>query len=52
MKVLSSHPFRFGSDFRVYRSFGNRFPQATAPDFSFGSTYTRGPLDTAAAAPR
>jgi hypothetical protein len=50
-KVQGAHNIRFGGDLRVYRSFGNRFPQATAPDFSFGTFYTQGPFDNSPAAP-
>jgi len=45
------HGLRFGGDFRVYRAFENRYPLGTAPDFSFSTTYTRGPLDSSSAAP-
>lgn len=50
-KVAGPHNLKFGSDFRVYRSFGNRFPQSTAPDLSFSSFYTQGPFDNSSAAP-
>jgi hypothetical protein len=50
-KVQSAHTLRFGADFRVYRSFGNRFQQSTAPDLSFGTGYTQGPLDNSASSP-
>ena len=50
-KVLSKHNLKFGADARVYRSFGNRFPRSTAPDFSFGTAYVLGPLDNSPAAP-
>ena len=50
-KVQGAHTAKFGVDFRVYRSFGNRFPQSTAPDLSFGTAYTQGPFDNSAAAP-
>jgi len=50
-KLQGNHNLKFGADFRVYRAFGNRFPQSTAPDFNFSNLYTRGPLDNAAAAP-
>ena len=50
-KMAGPHSLKFGADFRVYRSFGNRFPQSTAPDLSFGSYYTQGPLDNSPAAP-
>jgi hypothetical protein len=43
------HALRWGADFRTYRSFGNRYPLETAPDFSFSTNYTRGPLDSSGA---
>jgi len=43
------HAVKFGADFRTYRSFGNRYPLETSPDFAFGTTYTRGPLDSSGA---
>jgi hypothetical protein len=45
------HGLRFGGDFRTYRAFERRYPLETAPDFSFSTTYTRGPLDTSGASP-
>ena len=50
-KLVGRHSLRFGSDFRIYRAFGNRFPQSSAPDFSLPNQYTRGPLDNSPAAP-
>ncbi|HEY2933180.1 MAG TPA: carboxypeptidase-like regulatory domain-containing protein [Acidobacteriota bacterium] len=50
-KLQGSHNLKFGADLRVYRAFGNRFPQATAPDLNYPSLYTRGPFDNAATAP-
>ncbi len=50
-RLEGNHNLKFGSEFRVYRAFGNRFPQSTAPDLSFSNTFTRGPLDNSAAAP-
>ncbi len=44
----SKHSIRVGFDWRNLRENRNRFPQATSPDLSFNSTFTRGPLDTAA----
>jgi hypothetical protein len=44
-----THNLRFGFDWRNLRENRNRFPTSTAPDFNFNSTFTRGPLDTAAA---
>jgi hypothetical protein len=50
-KLRGSHNLKFGSDFRIYQADGNRFPRQTAPDLSFGNTYTRGPFDNSSAAP-
>ncbi len=50
-RLQGRHGMKFGADYRVYRSFANRRPQGVAPDFSFGTTYTRGPLDNSPAAP-
>jgi hypothetical protein len=50
-RLQGSHNLKFGTAIRVYRAFGNRFPQSTAPDLSYANTFTRGPLDTAAGAP-
>ena len=49
-RLQGSHNLKFGVDIRVYRGNHNRFPYSTAPDLSFASTYTRGPLDNSAAA--
>jgi outer membrane receptor protein involved in Fe transport len=45
------HNLKFGADFRIYRAFGDRFPQSVSPDLNFTNTYTRGPFDNSAAAP-
>src|SRR5688572_23524113 len=50
-KLKGSHSLKFGIDLRVYRANGNRYPRAVSPDLSFGTTFTRGPLDTSSAAP-
>jgi hypothetical protein len=50
-KMLGNHSLRFGPEYRLYRSFNNRRPIGVAPDFSFGTAYTRGPLDNSPAAP-
>ena len=50
-KLLGSHNLKFGVDARFYRAFENRYPQAVAPDFSFNTSYTRGPLDNSPSAP-
>jgi hypothetical protein len=43
------HNMRFGFDWRNLRENRNRYPTGSSPDFTFNSTFTRGPLDTAAA---
>jgi hypothetical protein len=45
------HSIRGGAGFRLYRSFGNRYPYETAPDFLFGTSYTNGPTNTASGSP-
>ena len=50
-KIKGSHVIRFGADARLFRTFANRFPETLSPNFTFGSTYTKGPLDNAAAGP-
>lgn len=50
-KMHGRHAFKFGAELRVERSFNNRRPIGVAPDFSFTTTYTRGPLDNSPAAP-
>ncbi|MBO0719903.1 MAG: TonB-dependent receptor [Blastocatellia bacterium] len=50
-RLEGRHNLKFGTDFRIYRAFGNRFPQSTAPDLSFNNTYTRGPLDNSPGSP-
>lgn len=50
-RLVGAHSLRAGAEVRVLRSFNNRRPIGVAPDLSFGTTYTRGPLDTSAAAP-
>ena len=47
-RLIGNHNLRFGSDLRVYRQNLHRFPLDTAPQLVFSSTYTRGPLDSAA----
>ncbi len=48
-RLRGGHSLRFGPEFRVYRQNLHRFPLDTAPQLSFSSTYTRGPLDNSAA---
>ena len=50
-RIQNKHSLKFGASYRAYRSFGNRFPYATSPYFRVNSTFTRGPLDNAAASP-
>jgi hypothetical protein len=49
-KLQGNHAMKFGAEYRVHRSFNNRRPTGVAPDFEFGTTYTRGPLDNSPAA--
>ncbi|MCL4402699.1 MAG: TonB-dependent receptor [Acidobacteria bacterium] len=49
-RLQGSHSLRFGTEFRVERSFNDRHPTSVAPDYSFGTTYTRGPLDNSPSA--
>jgi len=50
-RLQGNHNLKFGSEFRVYRAFANRFPTDISPDLNFPNTYTKGPLDNATAAP-
>jgi hypothetical protein len=50
-RISGNHSLRFGPEYRVYRSFNNRRPFGVAPDLSFNTNFTRGPLDNAPAAP-
>lgn len=50
-KLAGAHNIKFGADLRLGRSFGNRFPQAVAPDLQFSNAWTRGPLDNSPASP-
>jgi len=50
-RLYKDHELRFGSEFRVYRAFRNRFPYDVSPQLSFSSSYTRGPSDTSTAPP-
>jgi hypothetical protein len=49
-KTMSNHSLRFGADYRVYRE-ARRDEGNAVGAFNFGTTWTRGPLDNAAAAP-
>ena len=48
--LYGRHNSRFGADFRIYRTFGNRAPATVSPDLSYSTNYTRGPLDNSPAA--
>ncbi|MBM3785260.1 MAG: carboxypeptidase regulatory-like domain-containing protein [Acidobacteria bacterium] len=50
-RMRGSHSIRFGTEYRVYRSFNNRRPAGVSPDISFNTNFTRGPLDNSPAAP-
>jgi len=50
-QLRGNHSFRYGADLRLYREFGARFPCDISPCLSFGSGYTRGPLDNSTSAP-
>lgn len=45
------HNFRYGTDLRLYRSFGARGGYDVSPGFQFLPTYTLGPSDDSASAP-
>ncbi|MBI3278947.1 MAG: TonB-dependent receptor [Acidobacteria bacterium] len=48
-KIRGKHSVRAGSEYRLYRD--NAFAYGNvAPAFTFGNTYTKGPLDTSAGA--
>ncbi|MEX2260775.1 MAG: carboxypeptidase-like regulatory domain-containing protein [Bryobacteraceae bacterium] len=49
-KLKGTHNLKFGSDFRVGRAFGARFPFQVSPDLNYNASYTRGPLDNDPAA--
>lgn len=50
-KLHASHNLKFGAEFRVYRAFSNRYPQAASPSLNFPNFFTRGPVDNSPAAP-
>ena len=43
--LKGDHNIRFGPEVRIYREFRNRFTNDHTPQFSFSSTWGRGPLD-------
>ena len=48
-RLIGNHNLRFGPDFRVYRQNLNRFQLDVSPQLIFSSSYTNGPVNTAAA---
>ena len=50
-KVSGKHSIRTGFEFRVYREADNFFSNAQTGQFTFDSTWTRGPLDNSANSP-
>ncbi|MEK7409426.1 MAG: carboxypeptidase-like regulatory domain-containing protein [Acidobacteriota bacterium] len=50
-KLVRSHTLRFGVDFRVDRPFADDFANGVSPSLSFGTNWTRGPLDNSTSAP-
>ena len=52
MWLVGNHNLKFGTEYRRYVENSSRFPTAVSPTINFGNTWTRGPLDNSAAAPR
>ena len=50
--LVGNHNMKFGTEYRQYVEHSSRFPTAVSPRINFSNTYTRGPLDNSAAAPR
>ncbi|MGH9310910.1 MAG: carboxypeptidase regulatory-like domain-containing protein, partial [Vicinamibacterales bacterium] len=50
--LVGNHNMKFGTEYRRYVENSSRFPTAVSPTINFGNTWTRGPLDNSAAAPR
>jgi hypothetical protein len=50
--LVGNHNLKLGTEYRRYVEHSSRFPTAVSPTISFGNTWTRGPLDNSAAAPR
>jgi hypothetical protein len=50
--LVGNHNMKFGTEYRRYVEHSSRFPTAISPTISFSNTWTRGPLDNSAAAPR
>ncbi|MBI4876897.1 MAG: TonB-dependent receptor [Acidobacteria bacterium] len=49
-KIVGSHSLKFGADVRVYRESASNLGSSSG-SYSFGSNWTRGPLDNSTAAP-
>jgi hypothetical protein len=49
--LVGDHSLKFGAENRTYVEDASRFPTSVSPRISFGSGWTRGPLDNSAAAP-
>lgn len=50
-KTAGKHSIRTGFEFRIYQEADKFFSNAQTGQYTFGSTWTRGPLDNSAAAP-
>jgi hypothetical protein len=50
-KMVGAHTMKFGVDFRVDRPFADNFANGVSPQLTFGTNWTRGPLDNSTAAP-
>jgi hypothetical protein len=50
--LVGNHNMKFGTEYRRYVEHSSRFPTAVSPTISFGTTWTRGPLDNSSAAPK
>ena len=50
--LVGNHNTKFGTEYRRYVEHSSRFPTAVSPTISFSNTWTRGPLDNSAGAPR
>jgi hypothetical protein len=51
-KLAGAHNMKIGTDLRIGRSFGARFPQEVSPDFTYNANWTHGPLDNSPSAPQ
>ncbi len=50
--LIGNHNLKLGTEYRRYVENSSRFPTAVSPTISFSNTWTRGPIDNSAAAPR